>query len=220
MTQPGDLGVAKPPVGVRETIAELKPMRPLEVLPPGSLRTARLHLRPLCAGDRGAFVRAIRENRDHLDRFSALHMPGENDDELFDRQLGLTVEGDLTGRAWRRMLVTEEGVLLGACNLNAIRRGLAFEGDVNWWLVAEAQGRGFATEALRALLTHAFGDLPEGLGLHRVLAGIQAENEASRRLATRVGFRPAGPERTFLHAGGKWDLHEMWEAFPDTFRPE
>ena len=209
---------ARPDTERRDTIAELKPVRPIEVLPSGAERTARLHLRPLAEQDRSVFVRTIRENREHLDRFSALHLPEEDDNALFDRQLSLTNEGERTGRAWRRGIFTGEGAMIGACNLNAIRRGLVFEADANWWLAADAQGRGYATEALRALLLHSFRDLPEGLGLHRVLAGIQAENEPSRRLAMRLGFRLAGPDRTYLHAGGKWDLHEMWEVFPETFR--
>ncbi|HZW10837.1 MAG TPA: GNAT family protein [Phycisphaerales bacterium] len=200
----------------RDGLAALKPGKPLEVLGREHLRTPRLVLRPFRAADRDEFIRVVRESRDHLAEFSPLHMPGESDGELFARQLRLALEGDSTLNACRRAAFDESGRLVCAINLNSIRRGLTFEADANWWTGADALHRGYATEALGALLLHAFTDLPAGLGLHRVLAGIQPQNTASRRLAERLGFRRLGPERSYLHAGGKWDLHEMYEVSPDT----
>lgn len=201
----------------RAGIASLTPTRPVEVLPAETIRTARLILRPIVASDRAEFVRVIEASREHLSRFSPLHMPGENDDDLFDRQLALTTEGEETGRACRRIALEHTGSIVGAFNLNAVRRGLACEGDANWWLAPSAAGQGYATEALGALLAHAFADLPVGLGLHQVLAGIQTDNAASLRLAERLGFAKAGPGSTYLHAGGKWDLHEMYAISPESF---
>lgn len=197
--------------------AGLTPARPVEVLPSGAVRSARVLLRPLTPGDRKEFLRLVRRSRDHLARFSALHLPGESDEAMFDRQLELTAEGDATGRAWRRVVVDSTGRIIGACNLNSIRRGLSWDGDVNWWLGAGAVGKGYAREALSALLRHAFADLPDGLGLHRVLAGIQADNQRSIHLAEALGFRRCGPEKSYLHSGGKWDLHEMFDVTPERF---
>jgi ribosomal-protein-serine acetyltransferase len=47
------------------------------------------------------------------------------------------------------------------------------------------------TEAVRAMLDHAFGTL----GLNRVELHAQPENEASRYVAQRVGFREEGVQR-------------------------
>lgn len=200
----------------REAIAGLKGGRPLEVIGP-DLRTPRLLLRPLQPGDRDEFIRVVRDSRDHLADFSPLHMPGETDADLFERQLRLTLDGERSMSAWRRVALDPAGAIVGAVNLNSIRRGLSFEADANWWIAADATGRGYATESLAALLAHAFADMPAGLGLHRVLAGIQPQNTASRRLAERLGFRRLGPERSYLQAGGKWDLHEMYEVTPESF---
>ncbi len=201
----------------RVGIARLSPTRPVEVLPPEALRTARLVLRPLVASDRDEFIRVIQASREHLARFSPLHMPGENDDDLFDRQLALTNDGETTGCACRRIAVEHTGSIVGAFNLNAVRRGLVLEADANCWLAASTVGRGYATEAFLALLTYAFADLPMGLGLHRVLAGIQADNTASQSLVERLGFRKDGPDKSYLHSGGKWDLHEMYSISPESF---
>lgn len=204
-------------IEAKPALGGLTPAHPVEVAAPGAIRTERLVLRQLVETDRAEFRRVIAHSRGHLARFSKLHMPDETDEQLFERQLALTQEGEQTGRACRRVITEPDSRIVGACNLNAIRRGLAWEADANWWLAPSAVGRGYAHEALAALLAHAFRDLPAGLGLHRVLAGIQADNTKSIHLAERLGFTPAGPERSYLHAGGKWDLHEMFVVSPETF---
>jgi len=206
-----------PRAEARPVLVDLAPSVPDGAPPAGWLRTERLVLRPLLETDRREFLRVVGESRGHLARFSELRTPGESDGKLFQRQLALSVAGEASRRACRRIVLDHGGRMIGACNLNAIRRGLAWEADANWWLAPGAVGKGCAGEAMGALLGHAFADLPEGLGLHRVLAGIQAENTASLRLAERLGFRRAGPERSYLHAGGKWDLHEMFEVSPERF---
>jgi RimJ/RimL family protein N-acetyltransferase len=88
--------------------------------------------------------------------------------------------------------------LIGSCQLNRIdRRNRACElqiriGD------ADAQGRGYGTEALRQLLAHAFGPLGmERVGLH-VLDG----NEAALRAYEKVGFSREGVLRGAALIGG------------------
>ncbi len=195
----------------------LTPSRPVEVLPSGAIRTARLLLRPLTENDRRVFIEVVQKSRQHLERFSPLHMPDETDDQLFDRQLALTARGEASGQACRRIVIDRAGTIVGACNLNAIRRGLAWEGDANCWLAARAEGKGYATEGLIGLFRYAFADLPDGLGLHRVLAWMQSDNTRSERMIERLGFKRGGPEKTFLHAGGKWALHEELVMTPESF---
>lgn len=208
---------ASTPADAREALAAFRRCRPLEVLGPGCFRAPRLLLRPLQRADRDEFLRVVRASREHLAQFSPLHLPDETDEALFERQLRLAAEGEDGGRACRRAAFDQAGRLVCVVNLNTIRRGLTCEADANWWTAADATRRGYAAEALHALAAHAFTDLPEGLGLHRLLAGIQPQNAASRRLAERLGFRRLGPERSYLHAGGGWDLHEIYELPLDAF---
>jgi RimJ/RimL family protein N-acetyltransferase len=58
-------------------------------------------------------------------------------------------------------------------------------GEVGWVFHPGFSGRGYATEAAHALLHLAF----DQLGLHRVIARIDARNEASLRLGARLGMR-------------------------------
>jgi RimJ/RimL family protein N-acetyltransferase len=57
--------------------------------------------------------------------------------------------------------------------------------EIGWILHPAHSGRGYATEAVHALLHLVFDDL----GLHRVTARIDARNEASLRLADRLRMR-------------------------------
>lgn len=57
--------------------------------------------------------------------------------------------------------------------------------EIGWVIRPDAMGRGYATEAVRALVDAAFGIY----GVRRVVARIDAENTASARLAERVGMR-------------------------------
>ena len=60
--------------------------------------------------------------------------------------------------------------------------------ELAWTLVREYWGRGFALEAARAALLHAF----ETLGWNRVISLIDPENVRSIRLAERLGERLEG----------------------------
>lgn len=88
-------------------------------------------------------------------------------------------------------------------------------GDIGWTFHPDYHGRGYATEAARALLTYAF----EELKLHRVTAGCNTSNTASLRLMERLGMRREGNyiQSTLLH--GAWRdecsyalLREEWQA--------
>jgi RimJ/RimL family protein N-acetyltransferase len=58
-------------------------------------------------------------------------------------------------------------------------------GEIGWVIAPAQSGRGYTTEAARALLGLAFRDM----GLHRVTARVDARNEASARLCRRLGMR-------------------------------
>jgi RimJ/RimL family protein N-acetyltransferase len=58
-------------------------------------------------------------------------------------------------------------------------------GEVGYVFAPQFHGRGYATEAVAAMIELAFA----GLGLHRIVACLDARNAASARLAERLGMR-------------------------------
>lgn len=78
----------------------------------------------------------------------------------------------------------DDGALLGDLVLFHLDRANG-NVEIGWVIRPDAAGQGYATEAVRVLLGAAFGTL----GVRRVVARIDAENQASARLAERVGMR-------------------------------
>jgi len=75
------------------------------------------------------------------------------------------------------------------------------QAELGWVFHPDHTGRGYATEAVRALIRLCFEDL----GLRRVTAGCFAANEASWRLMERAGMRrEAYTVRESLHRSGEW----------------
>jgi [ribosomal protein S5]-alanine N-acetyltransferase len=73
--------------------------------------------------------------------------------------------------------------------------------DVGWLALPKVQGKGYMTEAGRALLRH----LIDKLKIHKVEALIRKENRPSAALARRLGFRlEGGPIRDRWLKDGRW----------------
>jgi [ribosomal protein S5]-alanine N-acetyltransferase len=73
--------------------------------------------------------------------------------------------------------------------------------EVGWLIVPAMQGKGYMTEAGRALLRHLIGTLK----VHKVEAMIRSDNQPSVALARRLGFRlEGGPIRDRWLVGGRW----------------
>ncbi|WP_082114022.1 GNAT family N-acetyltransferase [Kiloniella litopenaei] len=60
--------------------------------------------------------------------------------------------------------------------------------EIGWLILPEFQGRGYASEAARALIKVGF----EELGLHRIIATAQPQNPASCRVMEKIGMRREG----------------------------
>ncbi len=73
--------------------------------------------------------------------------------------------------------------------------------DVGWMMLPARQGKGYMTEAGRALLRY----LIDKLKIHKVEALIRPENKPSAALAKRLGFRlEGGPIRDRWLKDGRW----------------
>src|SRR5713101_7687747 len=60
--------------------------------------------------------------------------------------------------------------------------------EIGYWLGVPFWGKGYATEAARAVIDHAFGEL----GYDTLLAGARVSNPASRRVLEKCGFQWTG----------------------------
>lgn len=74
--------------------------------------------------------------------------------------------------------------LIGSCGISQSETG---DAELGYWVAANSWGRGYATEAGRALVAAA-----RGLGHRRLEAGHFIDNPASGRVLEKIGFRPTG----------------------------
>ena len=95
------------------------------------------------------------------------------------------------------MVIRDSGTFIGTIGLNHLslyskKAEIGFELDPAHWR------RGYAAEAIEAVLTYAY----ETLGLYRMGAVTFLENRASIQLLTRIGFEEEGMLRGYLFQGG------------------
>jgi RimJ/RimL family protein N-acetyltransferase len=83
------------------------------------------------------------------------------------------------------LLITTRSGIVGCCGI--AKRGSEAP-EIGYWLGVAFWGRGYATEAARALIDHAFGDL----GCDVLLGGARVSNPASRRVLEKCGFQWTG----------------------------
>lgn len=163
------------------------------------LETARLRLRELVGADEEAFVALYTDTRitRHL-------LYGPDDAEGAGRQLGRAIRGQRAARrdTWELGIeVVEDGMLAGACDLTLHSKD---EAEIGYLLSHACWGRGYATEAARALVQGAF----DGLGVERVFSTVEVRNERSRRVLDKVGLRWEGTLRRYARTRRRWwDVH-------------
>jgi RimJ/RimL family protein N-acetyltransferase len=91
--------------------------------------------------------------------------------------------------------VTLDGKVIGSAGLGRKDDGGV---ELGYWIARPYWGRGYATEAARAVL-----EIARLLGHGRVLAGHFVDNPASGRVLRKAGFRPlGGTRRRFSAARG------------------
>lgn len=79
------------------------------------------------------------------------------------------------------MLGKDDGALVGGCGLHDVTDD---EAEFGYWVGVDHWGCGYATEAARRLIRHAFGSL----GVARIQACYFVRNPASRRVMEKAGL--------------------------------
>ena len=100
----------------------------------------------------------------------------------------------------------EHGHLLGAITISNVRRGVAQMGSVGYWIGERFAHQGYMSEALAAIVAHAYGEL----ALHRIEAACLPANVASIGLLQRCGFVQEGLARLYLQIAGVWQDHLLF----------
>jgi [ribosomal protein S5]-alanine N-acetyltransferase len=104
------------------------------------------------------------------------------------------------------VLRESDDVLLGGCTLSNVRRGVTQCCTMGYWIGARFARQGYMTSAVKALVPFVF----RTLGLHRIEAACLTDNEPSKNLLARAGFREEGLARRYLLINGEWADHLLF----------
>jgi len=138
-------------------------------------------LRPFKASDAGELTEAVAANREHLARWLpwAETHGFEDSVEYLDRKRAQIEANDGFEGA-----IVLDGRIVGGAGFHGVD-WINRSSSIGYWLAADAVGRGLMSGAVRALLDHAFGVWD----LHRVIIEAVVDNQRSRAVPERLGFR-------------------------------
>jgi RimJ/RimL family protein N-acetyltransferase len=148
-----------------------------------ALETARLRLRAPRRADIEAVARLANDRRIAENTASMPHPYTLADAEDFLQRVAAGPDEIAFA------ISLEDGTLIGVCGLKRDGRGKRGNApEIGYWLGVPFWGQGYATEAARALVDHAFEDLE----LERLEADARVSNPASRRVLEKCGFQWEG----------------------------
>jgi ribosomal-protein-alanine N-acetyltransferase len=172
--------------------------------------TERLVLRALRTNDVPEMRRALRSNAAHLRPWSVAPGPGEDPASLASVSRAVLQHR----REWKRgqtfVLVIapreDEARVIGRIALGGVLRGAFQNAYLGYWIDWQHQGRGLATEAVRATTAFAFS----AAGLHRIQAAVMPRNHGSLRVLEKAGYRREGVAQRYLCIAGRWEDHVLF----------
>lgn len=186
-------------------------------------QTTRLIIRPLALADHGVWRDGFLSHKRRKNRWDyRVRAPSELGPAAFRRLVEEQHEQrSRDGNYFLGVFLREDASLVGEVSLLDVRRGNFQNAYLGYRLFRRYWGRGLAREAVAAMLDIGFFDL----NLHRIEAGIEAENLASVRVARAVGMRRESLSRKRFLIGGRWvdfvsyvrfceDVGLRWRARP------
>lgn len=163
-----------------------------------NLTTERLVLRPLGPGDAAPIQRLAGAREVAL---NTLKIPHPYPDGAAEEFIAACASD---GNVHFAITLREDTQLIGMVSL--LMKPENNRAEVGYWIGVPWWGRGYATEAVGAILVHGF----EVLGLNRIYAAYFARNVASGRVMQKNGMRHEGTLRQHLR---KWDEYVDLEFY-------
>ena len=171
-----------------------------------TIHAERLVLRPFLLSD-AAIVQHLAGNRDVAD--TTLSIPHPYADGMAESWIA-THQGAWTRHEESTLAITEQDAgLVGAITLRIQlpqRRA-----ELGYWIGAPFWGRGYATEAAKAMIAFGFGKL----SLQRIFAHHMVRNPASGRVMAKAGMAHEGTLRRHFYRWGVAEDIAVWGILAD-----
>ncbi|NLP52590.1 GNAT family N-acetyltransferase [Bacillus sp. RO1] len=159
------------------------------------LETARLFLRRLELGDADRVEELASDYELAKTTLNVPHPYPEGSAADFIRSMWAAEEKELVAFA---VVEKESESLIGIIN---IKQTIAYKrGELGYWIGRPYWGKGYGTEAARAMVAYGFVTL----GLNKVFAGAFADNPGSWRIMEKVGMKHEGTWRQHAMRDGRF----------------
>lgn len=171
------------------------------------------HPRPLDYSD---WAQVREESRAFLSPWEPVWPPDDLTRSAFRRRLRRYAREIREGTTYPFLLFrSDDRQLLGGITLSNVARGVQQSCTLGYWSGVRFAGQGYMTRGVRALIPYVF----EELQLHRLQAACLPENESSKAVLRKCGFREEGYLRGYLRINGAWRDHVVFGILRDDPRP-
>lgn len=167
-------------------------------------------LRPFRFTDAAALYAAVRESLDDLKPW--MSWATDNYTEMTAREYITIARARWDEHTFYALAITRADEILGACTLSSIHPIYHFC-NLGYWVRTDCRGRGIAGRAAKLAARFAF----ENLGLIRVEIVIGLGNQASLRVAQKIGAHDEGILRNRMVIGTSIHDAHMFSLLPSDF---
>ena len=173
------------------------------------IETDRLTLRPPVHADFRAWSALRRASNDYLRPWEPTWAEDHLTRKAFTNRVYWAQRSVSSGNAMPLFLIRRSDQnLVGAITLDNIRRGPAQSGTLGYWTGEPFARQGYMREAIEATVHQAF----TRLDLSRIEAACLPENQASRGLLEKAGFKYEGVAQSYLQIDGRWRTHVLYAS--------
>ncbi len=171
------------------------------------LETERLLLRLPTTKDWAQWYYVREKSRSFLAPWEPLWPKGRLTKPYYLRRINQYYKKQRAGHGiYYHIFLKETNELVGGINILHIMRGVMQNASLGYWIGQEFHSNGFMTEAIQAVLFHAF----ETMDLHRIQVSIMRDNIASHRVAQKCRFIEERIARNYIKINGNWEDHMIY----------
>ena len=176
------------------------------------LKGKKIVVRNLTPGNAEELLEYYKRNRNYLAPFEPIREKAFYTLETHRKILKKSYKEFLRGTSLEFGIFKEEK-LIGKIKLSGIVYGSFRNGILGYSIDEDEQGKGYMKESIMLVLNYAFNECE----LHRVEASALVDNERSRRVLERCGFRLVGINEKYLLINGKWSDHATYYVLKENF---
>jgi RimJ/RimL family protein N-acetyltransferase len=160
------------------------------------------HLSSVRPNDKSALLEHFKAREIHD---STLNIPYPYSETDADRWINRRIESTRSqGKEVTFAVRKDGGEMIGAVGADSFKLGASHRAEIGYWLATPYWGRGIMTDAVRAYVRYAFGEL----NVLRLTAHVLEFNVGSARVLEKNGFKLEGRLRKHFRKGER--LHDAY----------